>query len=93
MNDITLIIQEVVNALIYSVNGNAVSSYWLDYYRRNLAEDSRYTFKIHANLLDELGIIYVKYRKKLFKCKRYWEEVDGENLHFFTVEITNEGCS
>lgn len=87
------VIQEVVNALIYSVSGNKVSSYWLDYYRRNMAEDSRYTFKIKANLLDEFGIIYVKYRKQVFKCIRYWQEVDGDNLHFFTAEITSKTVS
>lgn len=87
--------QEVINALIYSVNGNVISSFCLDYYRRNLAEDSRYTFKVQANLLEELGIIYVRYRNKFFKCKRYWQEVEGDNLHFFTVEITSESsiCS
>lgn len=84
MNDIQLITQEVENALKRSVLGNKVNSRLLEYYRKNMAEDSRYTFKIQANMLEELGVIYVKYRKRVFKCKRYFEEF---NL-YFTVEVS-----
>ncbi|GAB6153717.1 hypothetical protein JCM17380_24670 [Desulfosporosinus burensis] len=91
MNDITLIFKDVENALYHCLqdSGNKVDQYWLEDYRRNRAEDARYTFKIQSNLLEELGIIYVKYRNKLFKCIRYWREEEGQNIQYFTVELSS----
>ncbi|MCW6094566.1 hypothetical protein LAV60_15450 [Clostridium sporogenes] len=62
-------IKEVINAINYSLEGDKIINKKLDYYRINIAEDSRYTFKVIFQDLKELCIIVVKYKKETYKLR------------------------
>ncbi|HID0815716.1 TPA: hypothetical protein ACXNW8_001326 [Clostridium botulinum] len=62
-------IKEVINAINYSIEGDKIIKKKLDYYRINIAEDSRYTFKVMFEDLKELCIVVVKYKKEIYKLR------------------------
>lgn len=70
----TLLIQEVENALTYSLQDNRIDLKRLEYYRINMAEDSRCKFEIW-DILDSYSLVFVKYRKMTFICKMEIKEI------------------
>lgn len=63
MNNIEneIVKKEVLNAVNYSTEGNYINLNKLEYYRKNLAEDSRYTFKIILFDMEKTGLAIIKY--------------------------------
>lgn len=76
---------ELENAFKYGVEENTVILIRLDYYRKNLATDSRYKLKVVLNLLLDSNIIYVEYRRLTFRLQRYFTD----NTFYFISEKVN----
>lgn len=65
--DRILLGKEVENAINYSLENNRIDRNKLEYYRINLAEDSRCSFQILVDDLENSGLVFVKYRNKQYR--------------------------
>ena len=77
----TCTIREVQFAIEYANTGGKILESKLDYYRRELAEDSRYKFKFW-DLLADFRLVFVEYRgcRYLLELKEDNESFDIEEL-------------
>lgn len=67
--DWMIMVREVETAINFALKAGRVDRELLEYYRINLAEDSRYTFQIMAEDLESSGLLFVRYKKTSFRLQ------------------------
>lgn len=64
-----IIVRELEHAINYAFRYYQINQKLLEYFRLNMAEDSRYTFQFMGYEFEFIGIGFVKYRKKVYTVK------------------------